>query len=409
MGKKNIDRSLAAISVKMAGRSLSKGEIFSIINDISSGNFSSHDIAHFLKSTQQNGMSFKETLWLTEAMAKAGSVLSWGKKVVADKHCIGGIAGNRTTPIVISICAAAGITMPKTSSRAITSAAGTADTMETMANVNLSIKKIKEVVKKAGACIVWGGALSLAPADSIMIKVERALNLDPGPLILSSIFSKKLSAGSTHILIDIPYGKSAKVTKQQALKLKNAFLKMGKAFKKTVRVVLTDGKQPIGNGIGPVLEMFDVLRVLHRDNPPRDLENKSIMLAGNLLEMTNKAKPGQGERYARELLESGLALLAFERIVDAQGRKTLALPAPFTFVVKANMSGKVSDLDNKKLNHLAYSLGCPEYKGAGIYLHRHLGDKVKRGMPIMTLFAQSESFLNKGKAFVRKSRPFALI
>jgi thymidine phosphorylase len=104
-------------------------------------------------------MSIKEIIYMIRSMVQTGSKLKFSGKKVADKHCIGGIAGNRTTPIVVAICACAGLTIPKTSSRAITSASGTADVIETISNVELSLDKIKDVVKKTGACLAWGGSL----------------------------------------------------------------------------------------------------------------------------------------------------------------------------------------------------------------------------------------------------------
>jgi thymidine phosphorylase len=406
--KSTNSKAIEVIAKKMAGLHLSKSDISVLINSILSASISEHEIAQFLISVQKYGMSFNEIFWLTDAMTHTGEIMTWGNKIVGDKHCIGGIAGNRTSPIVVAICAAAGIIMPKTSSRSITSAAGTADTVETVAKVDFSPKDIHRIVDKAGACLVWGGSLGLVPLDDMMIRIERDLHLNPVPQLLASIFSKKLSAGSTHILIDIPYGPSAKVTKSKALNLKKYFLLLGKAFKRNVRVVLTDGSQPIGNGIGPVLEMFDVLRVLRRENSPQDLEKKSIMLAGQLLEITGKAKPGKGERYALDLLDSRLALAAFDRIIEAQGKKEPVLHKVFSYNLFASRSGKIKQIDNKQINDLAKELGCPFQKSSGIYLHKHVGDKVTKNEPIMTLYSESHVNLQKGKSFLGKNNPFII-
>src|SRR3989344_4496891 len=177
-------------------------------------------------------------------MCESGKVISWGNREVADKHSIGGIPNNRTTPIVVSICASHGILMPKTSSRAITSAAGTADVVEVLANVELSDKELKKVVLKTNACLVWGGSLGLAPADDKLIKIERALNLDPESQLLASILSKKLAAGSKFVLIDIPYGHGAKVSREEAAKLGRRFISLARKFRIKIKVVLTDGSHP---------------------------------------------------------------------------------------------------------------------------------------------------------------------
>ena len=404
MGKKNKeDSALEAIAEKMSGKHLSESEINDFVYAVANNLIGKTEIANFLVAVQKRGMSFQEIYWLTRAMVSTGDTLHWNSKIVADKHCIGGVAGNRTTPIVVSICAAAGILIPKTSSRSITSAAGTADTMETLARVKLSASEVKRVVNKAGACIVWGGAFSLAPLDDMMIRIERALDINPVPQLLASIFSKKIAAGSTHILIDIPYGLGAKVTHSQALKLKKDFILAGKKFGKKMRVVLTDGSQPIGRGIGPVLEMYDVLSVLDRKDYPEDLEKKSVFLAAELLELTGKAKPGQGKKLAMEILESGKAMKAFTKIVEAQGKTNLLIKAPHTLDIISKKSGRVRKIGNREINSLAKTLGCPYEKGSGIYIHKHVGEKVLKGEKIMTLYAESKQKLGFAKSIANKN------
>ncbi|MEK6855804.1 MAG: thymidine phosphorylase, partial [Nanoarchaeota archaeon] len=157
------------IRKKMNDKELNKNEIFSIISDVVNNALTEAEIAQFVVAVYKNGMSHRETIDLTHAMCQTGTVLKWKSKIVADKHSIGGIAGNRTTPIIVSICAAAGIIMPKTSSRAITSAAGTADVIETMAKVDFPAKELQRIVSKVGACLAWGGSLGLAPADDKLI------------------------------------------------------------------------------------------------------------------------------------------------------------------------------------------------------------------------------------------------
>jgi len=295
--------------------------------------------------------------------------------------------------------------MPKTSSRAITSAAGTADVTEVIARVDLSVKDLKKVVKKTNACLAWGGSLGLAPADDKIIRVERLLNVDPEPQLIASIISKKLSAGSTHILIDIPYGKGAKVSRPKAKDLEKKFLDIGKYFKLKIKVVLTSGSEPIGNGVGPILEMKDVLKVLNRKDSPKDLEKKSIFLSGKLLEMMNIAKRGDGEKVAIEILDSKRALKKFNQIVNAQGRKKTKLrTAKFKHDIKSKKKGKIKEINNKKINRLARILGCPITKSAGIYLHKHVNDKVEKGEKIFTIYSESKKKLAEGKIYCQNSR-----
>lgn len=401
--------SVRAIIKKFHGGQLDEREIFSIIQDISRNALTEAEIAYFVSAVAYHGMSLKETIWLTAAMAHTGKILTWDSKEIADKHSIGGIPNNRTTPIVVSICAAAGIVMPKTSSRAITTASATADTMGVITNVVFSAEELKRVVKKTNACLAWGGSLGLAPADDKLIRIEHILNVDPEAQLLASILAKKIACGSTHILIDIPCGKTAKVSKKSAEELKKKFIAIGKSFHINIEVVITDGSQPIGNGIGPVLEMRDVLAVLQQKEQPLDLEKKALFLAGRIFEMMNRAPKNQGESTARKILTSGAAYTKFLEIIKAQGLKNNSLtPARYKKVIQSPFSGMVSELDNKGYNFLGRILGCPADIRAGMYLHKHASQRVKKGEPLLTLYAESQQKLTQGIEFVKKSPPFSL-
>ncbi len=403
-------RSLEFIKKKLNKKRLSEKEIGEIIRDIVNNSLSEPEIALFVSSVYRHGMSMKETVYLTKAILKSGRMLRLNERLVVDKHSIGGIPGNRTTPLVVSICAAAGLIIPKNSSRAITSAAGTADVIETVARVDFSIEEIKKIIGKTNACMVWGGALGMVPADSRIIQIEKMLGVDPEAQLLASIMSKKLAVGSKYILIDIPYGKNAKVTKARALRLKRKFEKMGDYFNKKLKVVLTDGSQPIGNGVGPALEMADVINILDpQKQGPKDLEEKSLFLAGELLELTKKAKKGEGIKIAREILYSGMAFKKFKQIIKAQKGSLKNLksfnPTGFKKDIFSKEYGEVEEIDNKKINSLARVAGGPADKYAGVYLYLHVGDKVKRGDKIVTLYAESRSRLRQALRFYKEQKP----
>ncbi len=396
--------SMILIKKKLEGGKLNKKEIYEIIEDIKNNALTEIEIAFFVSAICTNFMSLKETKNLTKAIIKSGKRIKLKGKI-ADKHCIGGIAGNRTTPIIVSICSSAGLIIPKTSSRAITSAAGTADVIETVSRVNFSIKEIKKIIKKTKACLVWGGTLGLAPVDDKILKIERIANLDSTAQLLASILSKKIAVGSKYVLIDIPYGKSAKVTKIQAEKLRLKFLKLGKAFNLKLAVILTNGSEPIGNGIGPVLEMKDILKVLKRDCPPKDLENKSLFLSAKLLELCGKSKKGKGIEYARKILDSGQAFIKFKEIIKAQGGSIKNLQKPkISYNIISEKNKKIKHIDNKMINNLARILGCPEDKAAGIYIHKKKNNFAKKGEKIFTLYALSNEKLNHAKRFYKKNQ-----
>ncbi len=407
VGLSPLPKSLIYIRKKLNKKKLIQKEISEIIRDIVNNSLSEPEIALFISAMYKNGMDMQEVVFLIKAISKTGNQISFKNKYVIDKHSIGGIPGNRTTPIVVSICASAGLIVPKTSSRAITSAAGTADVIETIAKVDFSVSKVKKIIKKTNACIVWGGALGMVPADSKIIKVERTLGIDPEAQLLASIMSKKLAMGANYILIDIPYGKTAKVNKQQALKLKKKFEYLGKVFHKKLRVVLTEGKEPMGNGVGPALELIDVIKVLNQEEDgPKDLEEKSLFLAGELLEMTCKAKKGKGIKMAKEILDSGKAFKKFKEIIKEQkGSFKKIKPAKFRKNILAKKSGTVREINNKKINSLARMAGCPVDKLAGLQIYISVKDKIRKGDKILTIYSESKSRVEEAVKFYSKENP----
>ncbi len=383
--------SLHGVHRKIAGERLEAADYLAIVRDLVDNRYSKIEMAAFLVACAETGMEREEVLALTRAMVETGERLDWGEPLVADKHCIGGIPGNRTTPLVTAMVAAHGMLMPKTSSRAITSPAGTADTMEVFTRVDLPPERLRRIVQAQRACLAWGGTARLAPADDILIAVERPLSLDSPGQMTASILSKKLAAGSTHLLIDIPVGPTAKVrTQAEALRLRKLFEYVGEHSGLHLEAVLSDGRQPIGRGIGPVLEARDLMQVLENDpRAPLDLREKSLHLAGRIIEFDPDVRGGHGYRLARDILDSGRALARFQAICEAQGRNPHP-PAPGHLVeaVPSAVDGRVTAIDNLRIARIARLAGAPMDKGAGIDLLRKLGDSVRAGEPLYRIHAE---------------------
>ena len=386
-------KSLDAVRRKIAGEVLTAGELNNIVRDMSSHRYSKMEIAAFLVASAAF-MTTDEVLALTKSMANVGTRLTWDFPQVLDKHCIGGIPGNRTSMIVVPIVAAHGLPIPKTSSRAITSPAGTADTMEVLANVDMNIAKMQEIVHTHHGCLVWGGHVNLSPADDIMISVERPLGIDTPEQMVASILSKKVAAGSTHLVIDMPVGPSAKVRSQsQAARLRKLFEYIGTSVGLEIDVLVTDGSQPIGRGIGPILEARDVMAVLKGEkSAPQDLRDRSLLLAGRLLEFDPALKGGAGIDTARRILDSGDALLAMNRIIESQG------PPPkhsdlgsLVKEISATTEGTVTAVDCFRIARIAKLAGAPASQGAGIDLLKKIGDTVKQGEPLYRIHSAVES------------------
>ncbi|TFG08201.1 MAG: thymidine phosphorylase, partial [Promethearchaeota archaeon] len=229
--------------------------------------------------------------------------------------------GNKVSLIIVPIVAAAGLLIPKTSTRAITSPSGTADSMEVLAPVAFDSEEIKNLISKEKACIVWGGALDIAPADNIMIEIERPLHMDPIGLMIPSILAKKLSMGVKKIVLDIPVGEGTKFsTPNEGRNFAYLFKEIAKNVGVEAECALTLAHQPIGHAIGPAIEAKEALTLLMDYSAgPNSLIEKSTSLAGILLEMSGKATKGKGQEMAKELLKSGKAYEKMKRIIEIQG------------------------------------------------------------------------------------------
>ncbi len=403
--------SVEFIKKKLDGKTLSEYEIHSIISDITNNNLSSIELSAFVTGGYINGYNIDEIVALTTSMVKTGEQIDFGDEIV-DKHCIGGVAGNRTTLIIVPIIAAAGLTIPKTSSRAITSPSGTADTMEVLASVEFTIEEIKEIVTSTNACIIWGGAVNLAPADDKIIRVEYPLSLDAEGHLLASVMAKKIAVGSDYVLIDIPVGKGSKMPNaSKANELAHKFIEIGKRLGVSVECLITDGSSPIGSGIGPALEARDVLYVLeNKGKGPIDLMNKSIDLAGSILELSNRVDKGKGRDVAEEILTSGKAMKKMREIIEIQGGDPNIKPEDIEisdkqYTITAINKGKVRFIDNKLISRIARAAGAPRIKSAGIYMHVGVGDSVKPGDPLFTIYGGDEGKLDDAIGLSEKLIP----
>jgi thymidine phosphorylase len=427
-----LSRSMDYIHAKVYGQQFDLAMLKAIINDIVSGQLVPEQIAAFLSACASHGLTKQEVADLTRAMLEAGNRIDWSqvllakrdgrgrgkrksvlgssinggsghKPVIVDKHCIGGLPGYRTTLIVVPIVAACGLVIPKISSRAITSSAGTADTMEVLAPVKLSMKKVQQVVEREHGCIVWGGVNALSPADDVFIHVERALHLGYVGQMVASVLSKKVAAGSTHVLIDIPIGPTAKIkSQQQAEELRELLSYVAQQMELQIKVVFTDGTKPIGRGVGPALEARDVLAVLqNQQGAPQDLRERALMLAGEILEFAPEVQRGTGRQLAEEALQSGRAWKKFQAICKAQGGMREPPRAAHTYVYTATRGGVVAAIDNQKLSLLAQLAGAPQNPAAGVYLQMNVGSQIEVGQPLFTIHAEVREKLDQAISFLQ--------
>lgn len=404
--------SLGIVRKKIHGNVLSESELLSVMKDVSQHRYRDIEIASFLSACAGGRLSTDEIIGLTKAMVAVGKRLSWNHgEAIFDKHCIGGIPGNRTTPLVVAIASAAGLKIPKTSSRAITSPAGTADTLDALFNVDFDTENMQRIVSEVGACLVWGGAVNLSPADDMMIRIERALDLDGEGQLIASVLSKKIAAGSTHVVIDIPVGPTAKVrTESKANRLAELFACVGEACGIQVRCILTDGSQPVGFGIGPVQEAMDVLAVLQLDkNAPLDLRERALMLSANLIDMAESCGLESAAEKSRAILDSGRAWQQFQAIARAQGGMKDLAQAEHASIQTSPDKGTVKAIDNRRLARLAKLAGAPVDKAAGLRLYVSLGDLVVAGSPLFTLFSESPGELDYALDYYAQNKDLIVI
>lgn len=404
-------KSMDAVRRKINGERLDQTDFDDISNDIAETRYSKMEMAAFLVATGQNNLDRDELLYLTRSMMKSGERMDWHEPLVADKHCIGGIPGNRTSMLVVPIVAAHGMLIPKTSSRAITSPAGTADTMEILANVNLTPDQLHDIVQRERGCLAWGGTAKLAPVDDMLISVERPLGIDSQGQMVASILSKKLAAGSTHLIIDIPVGPTAKVRHmRQALALRKLFEFVGDRLNIHLEVMITDGRQPIGLGIGPVLEARDIMKVLNNaPDAPADLRQKSLQLAGRIIEFDPDVRGGQGYAIARDILESGRACAKMNSIIMAQGANKVDLhPGKLCYQVCADRDGVVTHIDNFQTAKIARMAGAPMEKKAGVDLFKKLGDKVSKDEPLFQIHAEFQADFNFAKKLAQQNSGYSI-
>lgn len=400
--------SLDYVQAKVHGERLRGEEMEMIVRDVVERHFSDIELASFVTSLYVHGLSMNEIEALSKAMVNTGSTIMFDNPPILDKHSIGGVPGDKTTILVVPIIAAAGFYIPKTSSRAVTSPAGTADAVESLCPVELAAEEIKEVVKRTNGCMVWGGALELAPADDIFIQVEYPLAIDP--LLLPSIMSKKKAVGATHLVVDIPTGRGAKVkTIGEAHTLAYDFIDLGNRLDITVQCAITFGEQPIGRAIGPALEAREALSSLMGQGPP-DLKEKAINVAGILLEMTDIE---HGKQKAEKLLESGGAVKKLREIIEAQGGDPRIQPEDIAvgdqhMVVKAEDEGRVLWINNKHIAQIAKRAGAPKEKGAGVLLKTKLGQHIRKEGPLFEIYSERSTKLQAAVELADELEPVGL-
>ena len=387
---------LHLIQKKISKGILSEKELALIIDEITNDKFSEAELAAFFVSLAANGLTDVEMVDLARVLMESGNVVRFEDHPVVTKHSIGGVPGNEVSLIIVPVVAAAGLTIPKTATHAITSPCGTLDVAEILCPVELSPEETKRVVEKTKGCIVSGKSVGLAPAIDKMLEAAASLRIDPRQLMVASIISKTAALDVDYLLMDIPAGKKAKAAHiSEAERLATVFTAVGQSIDLKVECAITPGDKPVGTRLGVFLEAASLLRTL-KNEEWGEKADKSTSLAGIILELAGKCVPGAGKELAAKIISSGKALKKLREIVEAQGG-TLDVdlsPGENSFDVFAPAAGVVYGFDNQVLTSVARVAGAPKDKGAGVALWVRRGDRVKEGQKVFTIVSSSDARLD---------------
>jgi len=401
------------IKRKIEGKQLTFEEIKEFVDDVKHNRLSTIELTSFITAVKINGYSIDETYAMARNISDNGKKLELNVDgTIVDKHSIGGINGRATMIVVPIIANFPELYMPKTSSRAITSPAGTADSMEVLADVNLDSETLKEVVEKTHGSIVWGGSFDFAPVDDKIIQIERPLRIDPQGQVIASVLSKKLSVGAEKLVIDVPTGKDMKVKSlKEAEDLASKFVSVGKKLGMDVKGIITNANSPCGNTFGCSLEAKSVLETLEGkvyDN----LGEKSCELAGYLLEMSNVVQKGEGIKKAKSILKTGKALHKFKEIINAQGKRIDNSKdikyAEYSIDILSKSEGVIQNQSVYDFISIAIGAGAPFDKDAGIEIKQRLNSSISKGDVLFTIYANNKDKLKYAETLAKKLMPMKL-
>lgn len=404
--------SLPIIRKKLLGEELNYDDLSTVMTDIANGKLNDILTAYFISSGYSPGFNQNEILLMTKALAMTGEILKFGD-LVADKHSIGGVGGKGVTPLVVPIVAANNVVVPNTSTRAITSASATTDMLEVIMPMSFNKRQLEEMIDKSGAFMIWGGSLNLAPADDKIIKIQKFLSIESIDKFVSSIVAKKIAQGVNHVVFDVPIGDGAKIkTEEEFQQVDQMFKLLGREFGIKVVIHKRNVKGIDGFSIGPALECKEFLKIYEQtEDRSIQLENESLIMAGELLELVGKAQPGQGFELAKKTLLEGKAEAKLREIIKNQGGDPEVTSQSLevggnVYEYKAKRSGRIDSINNKKIFEVAKALGNPRIKEAGAYFHVSPGDEVKSGDLLVTLYANSNIRLELGKKIIEKDEVF---
>lgn len=395
------------IAKKRDGKVLTSEEIEFFVNGYVNGDIPDYQISALLMAIYLNGMNVDETTTLTMLMARSGEVIDLSSipGIKVDKHSTGGV-GDKTTFIISPIVASCGVPVAKMSGRGLGHTGGTIDKMESIPGMktNIDREEFFDIVRNVGACVI-GQSGNIVPADKKLYALrDVTATIESIPLIASSIMSKKLAAGSDAILLDVKTGSGAFMkTTDEAIELAKAMVAIGEKVGRKTIALITDMDRPLGKSIGNALEMKEVCDTL-KGKGPKDLTELSLTLATNMLYLAGKGSLDDCYDLAKDALESGKAFEKLKEMVKAQGGDVSVIEDNSKFEsskvargLAAAQEGYIYSMDTEKCGVASMILGAGREKkedtidySAGVIIHKKIGDYVKRGDLIASLYSSSE-------------------
>ena len=389
---------LDLINKKRIGKELSYKELDYFFNGYLNGEVADYQMSAMLMAICINGMSDEEIFALTKIFIDSGEILDFSDLpgIKVDKHSTGGI-GDKTTLVIVPIVAACGGTVIKMSGRGLGYTGGTIDKLESIPGfrVNLKEKEIIKQVKDIGL-VITGQTADLVPMDKVIYALRDVTStVSSIPLIASSIMSKKIAGGADKILIDIKVGNGALLTKKEdAKKLSDLMIKIGEVYHKEVRTIISDMNTPLGYAIGNSLEVEEAIEVLkgrEKNNPFVDL---CLELATNMVSMCLNIPMEEARIRVENSIKHGLAYGKFLEMVQYQKGDLLKLKSsPYHYEIKSPQSGIITKINALELGKISLRLGAGKESigdkidyTVGIKLNKLLGDRVKKGDVLATIY-----------------------
>jgi pyrimidine-nucleoside phosphorylase len=414
-------RAVDIIRKKRDGQELSRTEIESLVQGYTAGQIPDYQTSAWLMAAVIRGLTRAETAALTEAMLRSGEVLDLSDLPASkvDKHSTGGV-GDKTSLVLAPLAAAGGLVVPMISGRGLGHTGGTLDKLESIPgfDVNLPVPEFRRVLKACGCCMI-GQTAEIAPADRKLYALRDVSGTVESPyLICASIMSKKLAEGIDGLVLDVKTGSGAFMKKEEdAVFLAELMVETGERVGKRTAALITDMDQPLGNYVGNALEVIEVLEVL-RGNGPDDLRELCLELAGWMFHLADSSvSVAQGRSTAEKLINSGEALTKFRQMVELQRGAVRAIDdasrlprARHTVEVTSRTDGYVASIACETVGTACVILGGGREKkedaidpAVGFILHKKVGDAVRAGEPLVTVYYNSEPHAARAKKMIDES------